>query len=199
VPHLLGYQGWLITTLDNAILLEGFGATYGKVKDTHSYRDDLCGNVATFSILSIIRRVYGFVPTSIDHVCYNQSAINATWKEKTLSVFDKTKPDAGIIMVARSAISELQKFSTLKAFWVGSHVNKCVPPYSHQEELNSRTDTIADRAHTDPPDELKPRHDALHCPEQHILVVISHRKVASRLPLHISNMIHVPNLRTYTT
>jgi hypothetical protein len=54
----------MIATLDNDIILEGFGATDGRVEDTHSYRAELCGNIATFSILNIIRRVYGFIPTS---------------------------------------------------------------------------------------------------------------------------------------
>jgi hypothetical protein len=81
-----------------------------------SYRAELCGNIATFSILNIIRRVYVFSPISIEHVCDNQSAITAAWKEDTVSVFEKTKPDADVIMVARSAISELQQFSAVKAF-----------------------------------------------------------------------------------
>jgi hypothetical protein len=31
VLQSLGYQGWLIATLENGILLKGFGATYGRV------------------------------------------------------------------------------------------------------------------------------------------------------------------------
>jgi hypothetical protein len=124
VLHSLGYQGWFIATLDNGILLEGVGATYGRVEDTHSYKEELCGNIATLSILNIIRCVYGFNPPDIEHVCDNQSDITATWKENTLSVFDKTEPDYDVIMVARSAISELQQLSTVKAFWVSSHADK---------------------------------------------------------------------------
>jgi hypothetical protein len=60
-------------------------------------------------------------------------------------------------------------------------------------------DTLAERTQTELPDELKPRHDALHFPEQHISVVISQKKVTSRLPLHIASMIRGPDLRTYRT
>jgi hypothetical protein len=84
----------------------------------------MCDNIATFSIINIIRRVYGFSPPTIKNICHKQSAITATWKENTLSVFDKTKPDADVIVVARSAISELQQFSTVKAFWVSSRADK---------------------------------------------------------------------------
>jgi hypothetical protein len=107
VHHCLGYQGWLVTTLENEIRIRGFGATDGRVEDTHYYIAELCGNISTFAILNIIRRVFGFAPCSIQHVCNNKSAITATWKYDTLNVFYKTKPDAGVIIVARVALSEL--------------------------------------------------------------------------------------------
>jgi hypothetical protein len=119
VLHFLGYQGWLVATLDNVAILESFGATDGRVEDTHSYRAELCGNIATFSIINIIRRVYVFVPTYVE--------LTATWRENTLNVFDKTKPDSDVIMVARSAILEIQQFSTVKALWVSSHTDKRPP------------------------------------------------------------------------
>jgi hypothetical protein len=65
VLDFLGYQGWLIATVDNGNLLEGCGATNGIVEDTNFYRAELCGNIATFTILNIIRRVYAFSPNSI--------------------------------------------------------------------------------------------------------------------------------------
>jgi hypothetical protein len=80
VLRSLGYQGWLIATFDTTILLEGFGATDGRVEDTHSYGAELCGNIATFFILNIIRRFYGFSQPNIEHVCDNQSVITATCK-----------------------------------------------------------------------------------------------------------------------
>jgi hypothetical protein len=80
-------------------------------------------------------------------------------------------------MVARSDISELQQFYTVQAFWVSSHADKRGPPFSKQEELNIMTDTLAERAHTELPNELKTRHDAPYFPEQHISVVISQKKV----------------------
>jgi hypothetical protein len=56
----------MIATLDNDILLEGSGDTDGRVEDTNSYRAERCGNIATFSTLNIIRRVYEFTPTSVE-------------------------------------------------------------------------------------------------------------------------------------
>jgi hypothetical protein len=73
------------------------------------------------------------------------------------------------------------------------------PPFSKQEEMNIMMDTLAERAQTELPDELKPGHDVFHFPEQHIYVVISQKKFISRLPLHIANMIHGSALHTYIT
>jgi hypothetical protein len=168
VFNCLGYQGWLVATLDNEIIIQGFGATDSRVEDTHSYLAELCGSIETFAILNIIRRVYGVAPCSIQHVCDNQSAITATWKYDTISVCDKTNPDAGVISVARVALSELQLHSPVKPHWVSSHADKRGPPYTMQEELNILTDKLSERAQTELHPNLRPRHDALHFPEQQI-------------------------------
>jgi hypothetical protein len=122
-------------------------ATDGRVKDTHSYRTELCGNIATFAILIIIRRVYVFAPHSIQHVCNNKSAITSIRKYDTLSVFDKTNYDSDIIILARVALSELQLHSPVKSYWVSSHAEKR-GPYTIQEELNILIDKFAERAKT---------------------------------------------------
>jgi hypothetical protein len=132
VLAFIGCQGWLIATLDNDVLLEGVGATDGRVKGINSYMAELGGNIATFTILNIIRCVYNFSPISIEHVCDNQSEITATRKHDTSSMFDKTKPDDDVIIVARCVIFELQLHSTAKYFWVISHSEKRGPQYSQQ-------------------------------------------------------------------
>jgi hypothetical protein len=106
-------------------------------------------------------------------------------KHDTNSVFDKTKPDIDVIIVALSAMSELQLHSTVKPVWVGSHYDKRAPRYSQQEEFNIWTDTLSERAQKEPPTYMKPMHDLLHFPEHQIYIVISKKKVTSRLPLHI--------------
>jgi hypothetical protein len=112
-------------------------------------------------------------------------------------VFDKTKLNSDVIIVAQSAISELQLHSTVNTLWVDIHSDKIRPPYSQHEDLNIRTDTLAKHAQIELPTDMKPQHDLLHFPEKQILIVISQKKVTSRLPLHISNMIHGPPLRLY--
>jgi hypothetical protein len=108
---------------------------------------------------------------------------------------DKTKLDAYIIF-ARVTIVELQFHSTVKPLWVRSHSDKRGPPYRLQEELDIKTDKLAERAQMELPSDLRPRPDALHFPEQQIYVVVAQKKVTSRPhPLNISNMIHGSILR----
>jgi hypothetical protein len=141
--------------------------------------------------------VYGFSSPSIQHVCDNKSYINATWKDENISVFDKTKPDADVTKVARNAIADIQQYYQVNAFWVEGHADKRGPPLSPQEELNILMDALADKAQTPLPTYTDPRPDCLHFPEQQISIVIQQRKVTSRLPYHISNAIHGPELTKY--
>jgi hypothetical protein len=109
VLHAQCYQGWLIARFDNEILVQGFGATDERIEDVSSYQAEICGNIATFTILTLIHKVFGFSPLSIQHVCDNKYAINATWKDENISVFDKTKPNADVAKVARNVIADIQQ------------------------------------------------------------------------------------------
>jgi hypothetical protein len=133
VIHNQGFQGWLVEKLDNEVIIHGFGATDGRIEDVSSYRADICGNIATFTIINLIRKVYGFSPPTIEHGCNHKSAIAATWKDENISVFDNTKPDADVAKVARNAIADLQPFSTIKSLWVKGHAYTCGPPFLPQE------------------------------------------------------------------
>jgi hypothetical protein len=197
VIHNQGFQGWLFAKLDNEIIIQGFDATNGRLEDVSSYRADICGNIAAFTIITLIRKVYGFSPPTIEHVCDNKSAITATWKYENISVFDKTKLDADVAKVARNSIAALQPFSTIKPFWVEGHADKRGPPFSLQEGLNILTDGLETLAQTALPPDMRPHPDCLHFPEQQIYIVIRHNKVTSHLPYHISNAIHGPKLTKY--
>jgi hypothetical protein len=118
-----------IAKLDNEVLFQGFGATDGCIEAVSSYRAETCGNIATFAIFTLIQKVYEFSPPSVQHVCDNKSAINATWKDEKISVFDKTKPDADVAKVARNAITDIQQDYQVKAFCVECHTNKRAPPF----------------------------------------------------------------------
>jgi hypothetical protein len=116
--------------MDNTILIEGYGAIDGRVKDINSYIANICENIATFAIFTLIRKVCGFSPRTIDHVYDNQSAITATWRYKNTSVFDKTKPDTDVSKVARSYIANIRRYSIVKSFWEHGHSDKRGPPFA---------------------------------------------------------------------
>jgi hypothetical protein len=58
-------------------------------------------------------------------------------------------------------------------------------------------DALAERAHTELPEELKPHPDCLHFHEQHVAVIINGKKKMSKLSLHIADNIHGPALEGY--
>jgi hypothetical protein len=91
--------------------------------------------------------------------------------------FDKTQPDSDVIIVAHVVLSELQLHSPVKLYWVASHYDKRGPSYTMQEELNILTDKLTERAQTELPLALLPRHNALHFPEHQISFAIAQKKV----------------------
>jgi hypothetical protein len=134
---------------------------------------------------------------TIEHVCDNKSAIAATWKDENISVSNKTKPDADVAKVAINLIADLQSYSKVKAYWFEGHEYKRGPSFSPKEELLILIDGLVTKSQTALPPDMKPRTDCIHFPEQHISIVIQHRKVTSHLPYHISNAIHGPKLVKY--
>jgi hypothetical protein len=93
------------------VLIKGYDAMEGCVEDVNSYRPEICGNIVTFSVYTRIHKLYGFSPPTIEHV------------------WDKTKPDANISKVVRSAIADIQRHTTLNTFLVRGHSDKRGPPY----------------------------------------------------------------------
>jgi hypothetical protein len=197
VLHYQGFQGWLIAKLDNEVLIQQFGATDGRVYDVSSYHIEIGGNIATFTVFTLIRKVYGVSPPSIEHVCDNQSTISAIWKDENVCIFDKTKPDADVAKLSRNAIADLQQHPLVTAYWAEGHVDKRGPSFSPQEELNILTDGLADKAQNLIPTDMKPRTECLHFPEEQVSIFFQQHKVTSRLPYHISNAIYGPTLTKY--
>jgi hypothetical protein len=172
VIHNQGFQGWLVAKLGNEVLIQGVGATGDRLKYVIYYRAEICGNIAAFTIISLIRKVYGLYITTIEHVCDNKSAITSTWKDENISIFDKKKTDADVANVARNSIAALQPFYTVKYFWVEGHADKRGPSFSLQEELNILIDDLSTLYQTALPHDMRPHPNCLHFPEQHIYTVI---------------------------
>jgi hypothetical protein len=189
-----GFQGWLVAKLDNEVLIKGFGATDGRVEDVSSYRTEIFCNIATCTMLTLIRKVYSYPPPNIERVCDNQSAITATWKDENISVFENTKPDDYAAKAARNAIADIKTFFTVKLYWVKGHANKCGPPLSLQEEMNILTDGLATLAQTALPPDMRPLPDCLHFPKQQICIVIRQKSLHPIFPLICQTPYTVPNL-----
>jgi hypothetical protein len=146
VFHCQGFQGWLIAKLDNEVLIQGFGTTDGLVEDVSSYRAYIWGSISTSTVFNLIRKVHGFSPPTVKHICDNQSAISATCKYENISVFENTKPNSDVAKVARNSISDLQLHSNVKSYWLEGHADKRGPPFSPQVELNIPTDGLSGKA-----------------------------------------------------
>jgi hypothetical protein len=83
------------------------------------------------------KKIWVISPT-IEQVCDNQSAIIVTWKDKNISVFEKTKPDANVSKLARTSITTIQCYYKVKAFWIRGHSEKAPPTHLRKSSASER-------------------------------------------------------------
>jgi hypothetical protein len=121
-----GYHGWIVALLDNSTIVEGHGPTYSRIQDTTSYRMEVS---CTIAILAI-------------YVCDSESGLDRIWSSEPGGVFDQSRPDADVILVAKE---QLQKEIHIKIVptWVREQTDNRGPPYTDQEHINIRADKLA--------------------------------------------------------
>jgi hypothetical protein len=76
VENERGYHGWIIALMDNTAIIEGCGPTDGNIKDTTSYRTEVCSTLTVLVVYGMIQAVYSWNASNIEHVCDSESALN---------------------------------------------------------------------------------------------------------------------------
>jgi hypothetical protein len=181
---------------ENTTIIKGYGPTDGIIKDTTSYRTEVCGKIAVLTIYGMIQSMYNWNAATIEHVCDSESALNRIWNKSKDGVFNQSRPDADSIPAVRVLLSST-KPTHISPKSVCGHADKRGPPYTLQEEINMQTDRLAGKAHANLPPEYKSRRDCLHFPEQNISIVLDGKKVTSRITRHVARSIHHPSLEHY--
>jgi hypothetical protein len=100
----VGYHSWVIATSDEDILITGGGPDDGDPLIMTSYRLELGGLSAGVAVLGTLARSGIINIRSVKCVCDNKSAILASQRQPTDSMFHETETDYDVI----STIHELQ-------------------------------------------------------------------------------------------
>jgi hypothetical protein len=68
VEKEIGYHGWIVALMDNIMIMEIHGPTYGLIQDMTSYRTEVCRTITILAIYNIIVKVYNWKARTIEHV-----------------------------------------------------------------------------------------------------------------------------------
>jgi hypothetical protein len=171
-----GYHGWIIARIDNTTIIEGCGPTDGRIEDTTSYRTVVCGTIEVIAVYDMVHSVYKRNASTIEHVCYSESALDLTWNKEKYGIFDHSRKDTDAITAVRLILYTM-KHTIISPLLVTGHADKRGPSYRLQEEINIQIDNLAGKAQINLPLEFKARHDCLHFSEHHISLVLNEKKV----------------------
>jgi hypothetical protein len=86
----MGYHGWVLATKEETILLRGGGPDDGIQSLITSYRSELGGLVDGLAVLGTLFRSGAMHIRSIRFICDNESAVTASRRPKSESIFHNT-------------------------------------------------------------------------------------------------------------
>jgi hypothetical protein len=128
----------------------------------------------------MIVKVYNWKAKEIEHVCDSESALDRIWNVEPNGVFDKSRSDADVILVAKVQLQKA-KHTKIVPTWVRGHADKRAPPYNDQKQIYMRADRLAGTAYKALQQGFTSRHDSLQFPEQHISLCLQGQKVTSKI------------------
>jgi uncharacterized protein YozE (UPF0346 family) len=140
----VGYHSWVIATSDEDILLTGGRPDDGDPLLVPSYRSELGGLAAELAVLGTLARSGLINIRSVKCLCDKKSAILASKRQPSDSIFHKTETDYDAI----STIHELQAMwcnnLDIKYSWVKGHTYKFDREPDKYERLNILADKMCD-------------------------------------------------------
>jgi uncharacterized protein YozE (UPF0346 family) len=140
----VGYHSWVIATSDEYILLTGGVPDDGDPLLMTSYRSELGGLATGLAVLGTLARSGLINIRLVKCVCDNKSAILASNRQPTDSIFHKMETDFDVI----STIQELQEMwcnnLDINYSWVKGHADKLDREPDKYERLNILADEICD-------------------------------------------------------
>jgi hypothetical protein len=83
----VGYHSWVITTMDDEVILSGVGPDDGEPLLMTSYRSELGGLASALAVLGMLERSAHLNILSVKCVSDNQSAVQACKRKSTESIF----------------------------------------------------------------------------------------------------------------
>jgi hypothetical protein len=93
----VGYHSWVITKMDEKVILSGGGPDDGEPLLMTSYRSELGGLASALAVLGMLERSGRLNIRSVKCVSDNQSAVRACKRKPTESIFHRTERDYDLL------------------------------------------------------------------------------------------------------
>jgi hypothetical protein len=96
---------------------------------------EVAGTIAILTIYNMIVKLYNWKASETEHVCDIESAINRIWNLEPDGVFDQSRPDTDVILVAKDQLQKA-RHTKIVPTWVRGNADKRGPLYTDQEHIN---------------------------------------------------------------
>jgi hypothetical protein len=119
----VGYHSWVITTMDENVIISGGGPDDGDPLLMTSYRSELGGLASALTVLGMLERSGSLNIRYVTCVSDNQSAVRACKRNPTESIFHRTESDYDLLATITSLQEEWCNGINIQYAWVRGHAD----------------------------------------------------------------------------
>jgi hypothetical protein len=140
----VGYHSWVITTMDENVILSGDGPDDGEPLLMTSYRSELGGLASALAVLGMLERSGSLNIRSVKCVSDNQSAVRACKRKPTESIFHRTESDYDLLAKIMNLQEEWCNGINIQYAWVRGHADSLDRETTREERANITADELCD-------------------------------------------------------
>jgi hypothetical protein len=195
----VGYHIWILTTESEDILLAGGGPDDGPGKYMTSYISELGGIIAGLSVLGRLLRSGLINARRIKFICDNSTALLASKRELTQSIFHITEGDQDLITTMKYLQHNWCNNTEVTYAWVKGHADRGDQNPHLKERLNIEADALCDLIREEA---RGPRGAKTSCPHWDLKVCslfIKGDKVTRKMKPQMEGQLHDKDMRKYLT
>jgi hypothetical protein len=139
-----GYHSWVITNMDEKVILSGGGPDDGEPLIMTSYRSELGGLASALAVLGMLERLGRLNISSVKCVSDTQSAVRACKRKSTESIFHRTESDYDLLATITNLQEEWCNGITIQYAWVRGHADSLDRETTREERANITADEVCD-------------------------------------------------------
>jgi hypothetical protein len=138
----VGYHSWVITTMNEKVILSGGGPDDRDPLLMTSYRSELGGLASALAVLGMLERSGRLNIHSVKCVSDNHSAVRACKRKPTESIFHSTESDYDLVATITNLQADWCNGINIQYAWVRGHANSLDRETTREERANIIADEL---------------------------------------------------------